>query len=58
MIEAACHWPWCCPFQSVVKKAKFFLMNKVKDYHQTLFIQLFIKNLLPAKPAKRFSKSC
>jgi len=22
MIEEACSWPWCCPFQSVVKKTK------------------------------------
>jgi len=37
---------------------KIFLMNKeekLKDYQQKLFIQFFIRNLLPAK---QFSKSC
>jgi len=45
----ACAWPCCCPFQSVVKKTKCFLMNKeekLKDYHEKLFIQFFIGNLL------------
>jgi len=60
MIEAA--WPWRCPFQSVVKKTKSLLMNKeekLKEYHQKLFILFSLSiNLVPAKPAKRFSKSC
>ena len=44
MIKATCTWPWCCPFQSVVMKTKYFLMNKeekLKDYHQKMFIQFF-----------------
>jgi len=54
MIEATCTWPWCCLFQSAVKKTKYFLMNKeekLKDYHQKLFIQFFCQEFLPAKPA-------
>jgi len=44
MIEAACTWPWCCQFQSVIKKTKHILMNMeetLKDYHQKLFTQFF-----------------
>jgi len=59
IIEAACTWLWCCPFQSVVKKTKYFLMNKeekLKDYHQKLFIQLFLSGICHLLN-QRFSKS-
>jgi len=32
MIEAVCTWPWCCQFQSVIKKTKQILMNKEKPF--------------------------
>jgi len=28
MMEAAYTWPWCCPFQSVIKKNKVFFDEK------------------------------
>jgi len=44
------------------KKTKSLLMNKeekLKEYHQKLFILFSLSIILvPAKPAKRFSKSC
>ena len=48
MIEAACTWPWCCPFKSIVKKTKHFLMNKeekLKYYHQKPLIQFFLSRI-------------
>jgi len=45
------------PISNRRQEDKVFLMNKkekLKDYHQNLFKQFFIRNLLPAK---RFSKS-
>jgi len=31
MIEAVYTWPWCCQFQSVVKKTKYFLWPSRKS---------------------------
>jgi len=46
------------PISKRRQEDKVFLMNKeekLKNDHQKLFTQFFIRNLLPAK---RFSKSC